>query len=194
MSGPWQGWDPPAGTAGWSDFHWWKIPSGRVLQLIMVSEAPLGYSGHFTRGRMGPCYGEGCKLCLEGIGVQLRYLVAAVEPGTRRVGIWDVGRSVALELRDLASSRGGLVGLWIQASHHSHSKQSRTEIEVVETKCPSWVIQIEPPNVVRALVSTWQKQGSAIPDGFERAAGSVAKKGSVRAKIQSSIESGKNRA
>ena len=184
-SGPFSGWDPPDGLQGWSDFHWWKVPSGRVLQLIIISDEPAGYCGHFHRGRMAPCQGEGCQLCREGVGVQLRYLFGAVEPSTRRVGIWDVGRSVALEVRDLARARGGLRGLWIVLSHHSHSRQSRTEIEVVLDPVPSWVKGVSCPNVVRALVETWRKAGQVVPPGYERAAGMAAKKRSVRGQIRS---------
>jgi len=187
VSGPWEGWEPPAGVAGWSDFHWWKVPSGRILQLIIISDGPLGYSGHFARGRMKPCQGEGCQLCSEGVGVQLRYLLAGVEPATRRVGIWDMGRSVALEVRDLAVSQGGLRGLWIQVSHHSHSRQSRTEVVRITDTVPGWIRTMEIPNVSRALVETWRKAGETIPPGYEKAAGVVAKTGSVRSKIRSSL-------
>lgn len=188
MTGPWTGWEPPEGVAGWSDFHWWKIAGGRALQLIIVSESPLGYSGHFTKGRMGPCYGEGCQLCHEGIGSQLRYLFAAVEPTTRRLGIWDVGRSVAMEIRDAATQRGSLRGLWIVATHHSHSKQSRTELEILTTELSTWVKGIEAPDVGRALVETWRKAGFAIPEGYEKKPARAAGKNAVASKISTSLK------
>ena len=188
MNGPWTGWEPPEGVAGWSDFHWWKVPAGRILQLIIVSEQPLGYSGHFVKGRMQPCQGEDCQVCHEGIGAQLRYLFAAVEPTTRRVGIWDTSRAVAQELRDRSIARGSLRGMWLTLSHHSHSKQSRTEIEAVETGLPTWFRDVVAPDVTRALVETWRKAGYSIPAGYDVKPQRKVGKNEVSHKILSSLK------
>jgi hypothetical protein len=188
MPGPWDGWEPPEGTAGWSDFHWWKVPSGRVLQLIILSERPLGYSGHFLKGRMCPCYGEDCQTCHQGIGAQLRYMFAAVEPSTRRVGIWDCGRSVALEVRAASEARGSLRGLWLCIGHYSRSKQSRTEIEVVRDPLPFWFETLDGPDCTRALIETWRKAGHDIPKGYEKIKPIAAGSNAIRAKISSSLK------
>lgn len=186
--GSWEGWDPPEGTQGWSDWHWWRVPVGKVLELIILSEKPLGYSGHFTKGRMGPCYGEGCKLCREGIGAQLRYIVGAVEVGTRRVGMWDMGRSVAMEVRDLAAGRGAVRGLCLDVSHYSRARQSRTELEVIACEVPGWVAGLECPDIRRALVETWRKGGFEIPEGYERDPDRPVPKNRVASKIASSLQ------
>jgi len=188
VNGPWTGWDPPEGVAGWSDFHWWKVPAGRVLQLIILSDVPLGYSGHFLKGRMQPCQGEDCQACHEGTGAQLRYLFAAVEPTTRRVGIWDTSRAVAQELRDRMIARGGLRGMWLVLSHHSHSKQSRTEIEGVESALPGWFADMESPDVTRALVETWRKAGYPIPAGYDLKPERRAGKNQIATKISLSLK------
>lgn len=186
--GNWEGWDPPEGTQGWSDWHWWRIPTGKVLQLVLLSPAPLGYSGHFTKGRMGPCYGEGCKLCLEGIGAQLRYIVGAADLASRRVGMWDMGRSVGMEVRELAAARGAVRGLCLSLSHYSRARQSRTEIEVLGIPTPEWIAGLESPDIRRALVETWRKGGFPIPEGYERQAAVVVGRNRVSAKVKSSLQ------
>jgi len=183
VSEPWTGWDPPAGTQGWSDFHWWKVSPGRILKLIILSSQPMGYSGHFVKGRMAPCYGEECQECRRGTGNQLRYLLAAAESETRRAGIWDIGRSIALEIRDLAQPHGPLRGTLLEISHVSHSKQSRTSLNYIPWTPPRWIDDIDTPDVLRALVETWRKAGFEIPHGFDRSTSPAAETRSVRAMV-----------
>jgi len=186
--GSWEGWDPPEGTQGWSDWHWWKIPTGKVLQLVVLSRKPLGYSGHFHRGRMCPCYGEGCQLCREGIGAQLRYVVGAADLITRRVGMWDMGRSVGLELRELAVDRDSVRGLMVAAGHYSRARQSRTEIERFDGDPPGWIRELESPDICRALVETWRKAGFEIPDGMQAAEQRSIGKNRVSSKVRDSLQ------
>jgi len=187
VSGSFCGWDPPDGTSGWSDFHRWKVPGGRILQLIILSSAPVGYSGHFSKGRMHPCYGEGCQLCHDGVGAQVRYMFGGVEPTTRRIGIWDVGRSVALDIKAASEATGLLRGLWWEVSHMSSARQSRTQISVVERDPPSWFCDCRDPDRLRALLETWRKAGYPIPDGMEPKAARKAGPNTVHAKSMSSL-------
>lgn len=168
MSGLFEGFDPPEGSQGWSDWHWWKIPGGKVIELILVCDGPLGYAGHFQHGRMEPCYGEGCKACKEGIGAQIRYMFGAVEPNTKRTGIWDVGRSVGLLVRDAGDRRAGMRGLWLAITHQTASRRSQTDFEVLDQIVPDWVKGIECPDRQRAIVETWRRKGIEIPDGYDK--------------------------
>lgn len=161
-----EGWDIPDEVTAWSDFHWWKVPVAKVLVLHILSDSPVWYTGHYYKGRMLPCYGDGCDLCAAGVGAQLRYLLVGADAQTRRVGIIEVGRTIALEIRDLASGKRPLRGMTIELSRHSHSKQSRMEVQYVDIETPQWISGLETPDPKTAIVSTWQKAKVPIPEGF----------------------------
>lgn len=163
-----EGWDMPVEAEGWSDFHWWKIPSSRVLVMIMTSERPYWYSGHFVEGRMKPCQGDGCALCAKGVGAQARYLFSCVEPLTRKSGILEVSRSVALEFRDLAEARGQLRGLRFTIGKHTRHKQSRMEV-LGEADDDRFNLEGFPPvDVLKALLLTWEKAKYDVPAAFRK--------------------------
>lgn len=162
-----EGWDVPKGVTPWSEFHWFRVPVNRVLLLWVLSEQPLWYAGHFVGKRMVPCYGEGCAECAKGTGAQLRYVLACCEQGSGRVGLLEVGRSVAVEIRDRAGSIGKLRGTLWEFGRHSHSKQSRLEASLVDGAATPFVLSREVPDIRRALRATWQKAGLEIPEGFE---------------------------
>lgn len=161
-----EGWDMPVEFQGWSDFHWWKISGNRVLNLVMVSEKPTWYSGHFVKGRMEPCYGEGCKACSEGVGAQARYIFAAVEPISRKIGLLEVSRTVALEFRDMSFERGQLRGTYFEISKHSRHKQSRMEIHKLPELDGFVIAAFEVPDIKAALRLTWEKAGFEIPPTY----------------------------
>lgn len=163
-----EGWDVPDDVKSWSDFHWWKVPVSKILVLHILSDVPLWYTGHYYKGRMLPCYGEGCSLCADGVGAQLRYLLVGADVSTRRVGILEVGRTIALEIRDLSTGRRPLRGMTIEFSRHSHSKQSRMEVQYVDIETPEWTTRLEVPDPKAAIVATWQKAKVPIPEGFNQ--------------------------
>lgn len=158
------GWDVPQDVRGDLEYRWWRVSGNRVLVLLVLSEAPHWYRGHFYRGRMIPCLGEGCKVCAEKVGAQLRFVVAAADVGTHRSGLLEVGNTVALELRDLAVRHDGLKGLVVEISKHSFSRQSRMELKYVDREEPPWWREIDVPDIELALWLTWQKSGYDMPE------------------------------
>ena len=78
--------------------------------------------------------------------------------------------------------------MWLLLSHHSHSKQSRTEIEAVETALPGWFREVVAPDVTRALVETWRKAGYPIPAGYDVKPQRKVGKNEVSHKILSSLK------
>lgn len=158
------GWDPPAKELGWNDFTWWKVRPNRAMVLYVLSDQPVWYSGHFYRGRMQPCLGEDCKCCADGINAQLRYVIACAEPISGRAGLLEIGRSVALQLRDWAETRGKMRGLCFEITKYSGSKNSRMEINHIPNPVGFQYAHIPTPDITTALVATWQKAGMEIPD------------------------------
>jgi len=159
-----EGWDPPPSEAGWSDWTWFKVRGGRILVVVILSEAPVWYLAHFYMGRMRPCVGSDCELCHNKIGTQLRYALAVAEVSSRRVGLLEVGKTVALQIRDWVPRNGGLRGMVLELGKYTTSKQSRMEVAFVERSEGPWWHSLEAPDVRRALRSTWEKAGFALPD------------------------------
>jgi len=158
------GWEVPESERGDLEYRWFRISGNRSLVLVMLSREPIWYRGHYDKGRMNPCLGDGCKLCSAKIGAQLRYVVAAAERSLHRVGLWEMGATVARDLRDLAIRRGELRGSVVEISKHSLSKHSRMEIRLVDQTEGPWWMEIDIPDIRRALYLTWQGQGYDIPD------------------------------
>lgn len=161
-----EGWDVRPEDRPWSDFHWWKVPAKGILVLALLGERPLYYVGHYVDGRMWPCVGSACGMCEKGIGSQVRYVMAAVDLSTRRVGILEVGRSNGLQIRDWVGSRGEMCGLTLELEKHSHSRTSRTEVRWVQKEAPPWVHIVEVPDIRRALILTWDKANMPLPPGM----------------------------
>jgi len=103
-------------------------------------------------------------MCADGVGAQLRYVVACVEVSTHRSGLLEVGHTVAIELRDLAVNRGGLSGLRFEVSKHSFSKNSRMELRPLPDEPSAWWREVDVPNPQTALYLGWQKAGFTCPD------------------------------
>lgn len=175
-----EGWDLPQGSDAWNDFTWWKISGSRVLNLVILVDSPVWYAGHFYKGRMRPCQGENCKMCADGVGKQLRYVICGMEISAGTVGLLELGRSVALELRDLGIRYERLRGLVVEFGKVSYSKQSRMTVtahpghEVI-----GWA-SAAVPDIKTALRNTWLKAGEQIPDGFEE----TKKPNSLKAALQ----------
>lgn len=164
-----EGWDVPAEVRGDLEFRWWRVSGNRLLTLLVLSETPLWYRGHYHRGSMVPCLGDGCKMCAEGIGAQLRYVVAAAECSSHRPGLMEVGQTVARELRDLAVRHDGMPGMVVEFTKYSLAKNSRMEIRLVEREESPWWREIDVPDIKLALRLQWEKIGYELPE-FARSA------------------------
>jgi len=161
-----EGWDVPADETPWSHFHWFRVSPRGPLAVVCLSEGPLWYTGHFVSGRMAPCLGEGCELCAEGVGGQVRYIFPVADVSTKRVGLLEVGREVGQLIRSWIPRRGGFRGMVLEFSKHSHSRVSRTEVLYIDQELPPWYLAVEVPDVKKALLMTWRKAGFRLPKGM----------------------------
>jgi len=108
--------------------------------------------------------GEGCLLCKDGVGAQLRFITAAAERATHIVGLLEVGQTVAREIREHSMAFGGLRGLCMEFTKHSFSKNSRMEVTVHEHTEPPWWRELAVPSIKKALYLGWAKKGISMPD------------------------------
>lgn len=157
------GWDVPPEVDSIGDFRWWKLGVSKVLVLTMVSTGPIWYRGHFVSKRMVPCVGDGCKWCAAKVGSQMRFVFAAAERTSGTVGLMEVGRSVALELRDMSERAGAFRGMRVEFTRSTHSKQSRMEVALQDPEEDGWWKKLTIPEVRKALQATW-KRGGAVEE------------------------------
>jgi len=161
------GWELPPGSEPWTDFHWFQASGKRELDLVVLSEFPTWYTGHFSEKRMVPCPGRDCSYCAAGVGAQVRYCFAVADMVSRRVGLMELGRSNGLLLQDWSHRNGGVRGMVVNVKKHSSHCQSRTEVSYVEEPCPLWAVGIPAPDPSLALYLTWHKAGFEMPASFE---------------------------
>lgn len=162
-----EGWDVPATGEPWSQFHWFRASPRGDLVVVVLSDQVLWYAGHFLESRMCPCLGADCEPCRQGIAGQVRYVFAVAEVATKRVGLMEVSRSVGELIRSWEARRDGMRGMVLSFSKHSHSKQSRTEVEYIDREEGPWYRSIAAPEVRKALRLTWTKAGFQLPEGLQ---------------------------
>lgn len=150
-----EGFGLPDGMGREDQWTWFHCSPGEKLGLLILSEKPYGYAGHYVRGRMRNCAGEGCKTCERGIGKQARYVMSACRIRDGKIGILEVGRPAALMIRELAQGRGRLRGLAIQLEREGVSKHSRIEVAVFEGIVPKPFESFPALDVPRVLELTW---------------------------------------
>lgn len=151
----------PEGNDGWTDWTWFHARASAPQRFTVLCREPVNYAGHFKKGRMVPCLGEGCPLCAMGLGSQARYVVSVVEWESKRVGLFEVGRGHALCIADWAAGAGGLRGLSFEVQRVSHSKQARMDVRLVTDEAPLYFHHLEGPDLAKALASTF-KRGDRI--------------------------------
>lgn len=157
-----EGFDLPEGNEGWSDWTWFHARAAVPSRFTILCESPVNYAGHFAKGRMVPCVGEGCPMCNKGLGTQPRYVFSVVEWETRRVGLLELGRGHALQVRDWGQECGSVRGVSLEIQRSSHSKQSRIEMTYVSDCVPLFFQDMKGPDLARAVKSTWQRQASQL--------------------------------
>jgi hypothetical protein len=158
-----EGWELPDGVQPWSTFHWFKVGAKRPLELVILSDVPHWYIGHFYEKRMWPCSAPGCPTCEDGIGKQIRFCFAMVDVETRRVGLIEVSDSIGQLIRAWVPRNEGLRGMHLLFSRHSLSIKSRMEVEFLEQEVVGWWRDLEVPDPKIALELTWTKMRAGKP-------------------------------
>lgn len=153
----WSGWDVPEGVETESRFHWFEVNPGRGLDLVVLSEEPYCYVGHFYEKRMWPCTAPHCGVCEDGIGRQVRLVFVVACTTTRRVGLIEISDSVGRLIRDWVPRHEGLRGMHLFFSKATHKKQSRTLVDYVEEGVAGWWRTAEVVDPEAALMCTWKR-------------------------------------
>lgn len=152
----------PEGNDGWTDWTWFHARYPTPTRLTILCEMPANYSGHFRKGRMVPCLGEGCPLCESGLGAQARYVFSVVEWETRRVGLLELGRGQTLRVQDWMATQGSLRGLSIEIVRSSAKKQSSIDMNLVMEAAPVYFQHLKGPDPAEALKQTFSRANRIV--------------------------------
>jgi hypothetical protein len=144
-----KGWDVPPEDDCISDFRWWRVRPGKALRVVVLSHEPLSFIGHYWGNRMVPCEAPDCKLCAKGVGRQRRFVFGCAEIYTEQIGLLEIGRSVALELRALTEAEGKFRGLVLEWTKATKSPQSRMEVCRLDLKPSSKWGLMHPPDLAK---------------------------------------------
>lgn len=159
------GWSVPEEVTPGGLWSWVHIRPGSALRLVVTSESPVWYAGHFVNGRMRPCPGRECGYCEKGVGVQVRFVFGVARMDDRREGLIELGQSVANVIKAWIPRRGSLRGMVLCFGRYSASRQSRIEVEYCEESMPDWLGECRQPDLRAALELTWVRERTAGGNG-----------------------------
>lgn len=137
-----------------------KIPARAQLEIIVLSEKPASYKGHFNAGRMVPCSRGTCALCARGIGLQQRTVFAVYDCQRSMSGMLELGPSPTGMVRDYATNSGGLRGLRLRIQRAGGTIKGRIEVELSGLSLVPSADLPEPCDVSAALRKMWADQTS----------------------------------
>jgi hypothetical protein len=69
----------------------------------------------------------------------------------------ELGKSVALQLRDMAGRNGGLRGMMCEFTKSTKAKHSRTDVAYEEARAPAWALAIPEIDLHEVLARTWER-------------------------------------
>jgi hypothetical protein len=151
------GWGVPKSVREGSEFHWFHPPATGSLMLAVLSAEPFWYVGHYDRGRMRPCKGDSCEMCLMLKGRQVRFVFCCIDLESRRKGFLEVGSTQGDQLCAEARKRGVLRGVLVALSREARRKNAPLVMDIVRETTPGWV-QGEPPlDTQSAMIQTWAR-------------------------------------
>jgi len=153
-----EGWGDTAAAPS-STYCWMHIPTVGALEVVILSEIPTRYTGHFVGRTMRPCEAVGCHWCGVGLGRQLRWVLSVVDclSGTR--ACIEVGAAAAETMRRATAEAGGLRGCRVRLSRATTARNSEVLCSL-STREPLDAVP-DPVDVPRLLREMWAKQGGA---------------------------------
>lgn len=143
-------------------YTWYHVPAGGSLFVVVLSDLPCWYIGHYFGGRMLRCAGANCVWCERGVGRQIRCVLCVAESSTHRVGVVEFSESVGLLLRDWGYTRGTMRGLQVEFHRVGRSKHSRIEAQLLSDIEPQWSKQLSPLDVREVLDDNLKRSQSAL--------------------------------
>ena len=150
-----EGWGDTAAAPS-STYCWFHIPIVGGLDVVILSEVPTRYTGHFVGRQMRPCSNRGCHWCEVGLGKQLRWVLSVVDMVSGVRGCIEVGAAAAEAIRVTTAELGELRGARIRLSRATTARNSEVLVGSKGREPASAVP--DPVDVSRLLSDMWAKQ------------------------------------
>ncbi len=126
-----EGWGDTTREAGEQSWAWIHVPARSSVEVIILSEAPVRYRGHWVDGRMRPCCGAACPYCERRMGGQVRYAFACYDLAARASALLEIGAGAAGVIREASEREGRLRGLAFRLRKQDGRDRGRIIIEPV---------------------------------------------------------------
>jgi len=150
-----EGWGDTSAAPS-SSYCWFHIPAVGALDVVILSEVPTRYTGHFVGRTMRPCQNRGCHWCEVGLGKQLRWVLSVVDMVSGVRGCIEVGAAAAEAIRATTAELGELRGCRVRLSRATTAKNSEVLVGSKGREPASAVP--EAVDVFRLLSDMWRKQ------------------------------------
>ena len=149
------GWGDTAAAPS-STYCWFHIPSVGALDVVILSEVPTRYTGHFVSRTMRPCSNRGCHWCEVGLGKQLRWVLSVVDMVSGIRGCIEVGAAAAETIRRVTAEAGGLRGCRVRLGRATTAKNGEVTCSLTARE-PEMAVP-DPVDISRLLSDMWAKQ------------------------------------
>lgn len=156
------GWGDEPGQYGAAPFNWLHVPHVRPLPVVILSDVPVKYRGHWFQSAMQACTGDGhCPLCERGIGGQIRVILAVYDLRLRALGLIELSAATAAEIRSISEAHGHLRGLVVELSKEAGRPRGRVLVGEPDRTVPPSPDPLPPvPDIRAALKATWARAES----------------------------------
>lgn len=152
------GWGNPATEAANQSWVWLHVPARSAIRVVILSESPCRYKGHWVDGHMRPCLPVDCGYCAVRLGFQIRYVFAVHDMTHRVSGLLELGAGAAEVIKESADDLGFLRGLVFELR-----KEGGRDRGKIIVKAHHAMIQTEglpvPPDAALELRRMW-----SLPD------------------------------
>ena len=150
-----EGLGPPPESAAATGCKWYRVPREGRLDVVILSEVPVWYPGHWVKKRYRPCVRPGCRYCAEDIAWQWRYVVSVASLRSKVSGLIDVGQAVGLQIDAWIGLNERLRGMTIRFRQQREVRCWRMVVELLGE--PPWIGWEDLParKILPTLKKTW---------------------------------------
>lgn len=177
-----QGWgEAGEKTPASPGFSWLHVPPGVGVSVVVLSESPLRYQGHWGGHAVIPCrrttFQEECVYCRHQVGLQNRFVLCVVAPLLQTVNLFECGESTARQIKAILDREAGKKLRGLSLHFRREGGRPRGAILAAEAKMEYGMAEMPPPvDIEAALLATWERQGRrqiALPFGAAKPDGGL---------------------
>lgn len=145
-----------------------RVPAGKTIVAIVISEDLIGCPTHFWGGRTVPCEEVDCVPCSEGVSWRWHSWLAAWSPNNDSTFLFESTRRITDVFCGYREIHGTLRGCHFRAQRRTSARNSRVNIELKPADLRA-VRLPGPPNLLACMAIIWniKLNDLAVPDASE---------------------------